>query len=134
IGTPTGEHGEANIGPLLIGDSVARYMVNDAMRGVDYLVARKDVDGARIGAFGCSGGGTSTAYLAALDDRVKVAATACYITSFKELLASRAGVQEAEQSIPNFIGQGLDFADWVEVVAPKPYAIVSTSNDMFPFE
>src|SRR5262249_23578181 len=71
IGNPTGEHGEANVGPMLIGDDVARYMVNDAMRGVDYLVSRKDVDGGRIGAFGCSGGGTMTAYFAALDDRVK---------------------------------------------------------------
>lgn len=133
IGNPTGEHGEANIGPMLIGDDIARYMVNDAMRGVDYLVARKDVDGARIGAFGCSGGGTSTAYFAALDDRVKVAATACYITSFNELLPSPTGAQDAEQSIPHFIEQGMDFADWVEAFAPKPYAVVSTMDDMFPF-
>jgi hypothetical protein len=109
-------------------------MVNDAMRGVDYLTSRKDVDGARIGAFGCSGGGTATAYFAALDDRVKVAASACYITSFQELLAAPTGVQDAEQSIPRFIEQGLDLADWVEVFAPKPYAIVSTTNDIFPFE
>jgi cephalosporin-C deacetylase-like acetyl esterase len=134
IGNPTGEHGEANIGPMLIGDNIARYMVNDAMRGVDYLVSRKDVDAARIGAFGCSGGGTSTAYFAALDDRVKVAATACYITSFNELLASPTGAQDAEQSIPHFIEQGLDFADWVEAFAPKPYAVISTMDDMFPVE
>src|SRR5439155_6022703 len=134
IGNPTGEHGEANIGPMLIGDTIARYMVNDAMSGVDYLVARKDVDSTRIGAFGCSGGGTMTAYFAALDDRVKVAATACYITSFEELLASPQGAQDAEQSIPHFIEEGLDFADWVEAFAPKPYAIVSTRDDMFPFE
>jgi len=134
IGNPTGEHGEANIGPMLIGDNIARYMVNDAMRGVDYLVSRKDVDATRIGAFGCSGGGTSTAYFAALDDRVKVAASACYITSFSELLASTTGAQDAEQSIPHFIEQGLDFADWVEAFAPKPYAVISTMDDMFPFE
>src|SRR5262249_20794244 len=36
-------------------------------------------------------------------------------------------------SIPHFIEQGMDFADWVEVFAPKPYAIVSTQDDMFPF-
>src|SRR3954453_3891291 len=34
VGNPTGEHGEANIGPLLIGESLARYMVNDAVRGI----------------------------------------------------------------------------------------------------
>jgi len=133
IGNPTGEHGEANIGPMLLGDTIARYMVNDAMRGVDYLTSRKDIDSSRIGAFGCSGGGTMTAYFAVLDDRVKVAATACYITSFEELLASPQGAQDAEQSIPHFMEQGLDFPDWVETFAPKPYAVISTENDMFPF-
>jgi cephalosporin-C deacetylase-like acetyl esterase len=134
IGGPTAEHSEANTGPLLLGDDLARYWLNDAMRGVDYLVSRKDIDADRIGAFGCSGGGTATAYFAALDDRIKVAAVACYITSFHELLPSRTGVQEAEQSVPHFIEQGLDFPDWVEQMAPKPYAIVSTTEDMFPFE
>jgi cephalosporin-C deacetylase-like acetyl esterase len=134
IGGSTGEHGEANVPAMLIGEDVARYFINDGMRGIDYLTSRKDVDANRIGALGCSGGGTATAYLAALDDRVKVAGVACYITSFQELLRSATGVQEAEQSIPHFIERGLDFADWVELFAPKPYAIISTTNDMFPFE
>jgi cephalosporin-C deacetylase-like acetyl esterase len=134
IGGSTGEHGEANVPAMLIGEEVARYFVNDSMRGIDYLVSRQDVNADRIGALGCSGGGTSTAYLAALDDRVKVAGVACYITSFKELLPSATGVQEAEQSIPHFIEQGLDFGDYVELFAPKPYAIISTTADMFPFE
>jgi cephalosporin-C deacetylase-like acetyl esterase len=134
IGGSTGEHGEANVPAMLIGEEIARYFVNDSMRGIDYLISRKDVNAERIGALGCSGGGTSTAYLAALDDRVKVAGVACYITSFKELLPSATGVQEAEQSIPHFIEQGLDFADYVELFAPKPYAVISTMADMFPFE
>src|SRR6202035_491410 len=95
VGNPTGEHGEANVAPMLMGDDLARYMVNDAIRGVDYLIGRKDIDSSRIGALGCSGGGTATAYFAALDDRVKVAASACYITSFEELLSSPNGVQDA---------------------------------------
>lgn len=134
IGGSTGEHGEANIPAMLIGEDVARYFVHDGMRAIDYLTSRKDVDAERIGALGCSGGGTATAYLAALDDRVKAAAVACYITSFKELLPSATGVQEAEQSIPHFIESGLDFGDYVELFAPKPYAIISTMSDMFPFE
>jgi cephalosporin-C deacetylase-like acetyl esterase len=134
IGGSTGEHGEANVPAMLIGEDVARYFINDSMRAIDYLISRKDVNPDRIGALGCSGGGTSTAYLAALDDRVKVAGVACYITSFQELLPSATGVQEAEQSIPHFIEQGLDFGDYVEAFAPKPYAIISTMSDMFPFE
>jgi cephalosporin-C deacetylase-like acetyl esterase len=133
VGNPTGEHGEANVPPMLIGETIARYMVNDAIRSLDYLTSRPDVDASRLGAFGCSGGGVTTAYLAALDDRVRAAASACYISSFDKLLVSATGVQEAEQSLPGFLAANLDFADWVEVVAPRAYAIVSTTEDMFPF-
>jgi hypothetical protein len=57
---PTGEHGEAGLQPTLIGDALARYFAWDAVRAVDYLVARPEVDASRIGAFGCSGGGAMT--------------------------------------------------------------------------
>jgi uncharacterized protein (TIGR03435 family) len=134
VGGSTAEHGMANVSTMLVGDDLERYMVHDGMRAIDYLSQRQDVDAAHIGALGCSGGGTETAVLAALDDRVKAAGTACYITSFEELLPSATGVQEAEQSIPRFIQSGLDLADWVEAAAPRPYAIISTTADMFPFE
>lgn len=127
-----GEHEHASLSALLIGDHVSRYFINDGIAGVDYLSERKDVDAKRIGAFGCSGGGTITAYLAALDPRISVAATACYITSLKELFPTQ-GPQDAEQTLPRFSAEGLDFADWVELAAPRPYAIVSTMQDMFPF-
>jgi cephalosporin-C deacetylase-like acetyl esterase len=132
-GETTGEHGHANVQTELLGEHVSRYFIWDGVRSIDYLASRKDVDANRIGAFGCSGGGTMTTYLAAFDARVKAAAPACYITSFPELLPT-AGPQEGEQSIPNFLKEGLDFGDWVELAAPIPYAIVSTTNDMFPFE
>ncbi len=127
-----GEHEHASLSALLIGDHVSRYFINDGISGVDYLSERKDVDAKRIGAFGCSGGGTITAYLAALDPRISVAATACFITSLKELFPTQ-GPQDAEQTLPRFAAEGLDFADWVELAAPRPCAIVSTMQDMFPF-
>ncbi len=126
------DHEHASLSAQLIGDHISRYFINDGMRGIDYLTQRKDVDASRIGAWGCSGGGTITAYLAALDTRIKAAASACFITSFKELFPTQ-GPQDAEQTIPQFTAEGLDFADWVELAAPRPYAIVSTTNDMFPY-
>ena len=128
----TGEHGEAGLQPTLIGDAPARIIVWDSIRAVDYLLSRPEVDPNRIGAFGCSGGGTMTALLGALDARVHAIAVACYLTSFDTLLPA-LGPQDAEQSIPNFIASGLDFPDWVEVAAPRPYAIISTAQDMFPY-
>jgi cephalosporin-C deacetylase-like acetyl esterase len=129
---PTGEHGEAGLQPTLIGDTFARYELWDGIRAVDYLLTRNEVDSNRIGAFGCSGGGTITALLGALDPRVKAVGTACYITSFDTLLPS-IGPQDAEQSISNFIASGLDFPDWIELAAPRPYAVISTASDMFPY-
>jgi cephalosporin-C deacetylase-like acetyl esterase len=41
------------------------------MRGIDYLTSRSDIDAHNIGSSGCSGGGTVSAYLTALDSRVK---------------------------------------------------------------
>ena len=129
---PTGEHGEAGVQPTLIGDAVAQYFLWDGMRAVDYLQTRSEVDPKRIGAFGCSGGGAMTALLGALDTRIAAVGTACYWTNYDTLLPS-IGPQDAEQSIPNFSAAGLDFPDWVELAAPRPYAMIATTSDMFPF-
>jgi dienelactone hydrolase len=114
---------------LLLGQSFARYRVHDARRGIDYLTSRPDVDAQRIGVTGCSGGGTVTTYVAALDDRVKVAAPACYINSYRSLLTDHIG--DAEQSLPGFLSSGLDETDYVELFAPKPWLIASTEQDFF---
>ncbi len=132
VGRPTGEHSLAFWQTLPTGDHVSRYFIWDAIRGLDYLSSRPDVDAQKLGAFGCSGGGTMTAFLSALDDRVKATATACYVTKFDNLLAT-VGPQDGEQSIPGFIAHGLDIPDFVEMAAPRPYAVVSTTEDMFPF-
>lgn len=129
---PTGEHGEASLQPMLIGDTFARYEIWDAMRGVDLLAGLPEVDPHRIGALGCSGGGTITALTGALDTRIAAIGTACYITSFDALLPA-LGPQDAEQSTPRFISSGLGFPDWIELAAPRPYAVLSTYSDMFPF-
>jgi len=131
-GRPTGQHSMAAWQTLLAGDQVARYFIHDAMRGIDLLSARPDVDAQRIGAFGCSGGGTVTAYLAALDPRVRATAVGCYVNDYAHLLSS-VGPQDGEQSIAGFISAGLDIPDWVELAAPRPYAVISTTADMFPF-
>jgi cephalosporin-C deacetylase-like acetyl esterase len=133
VGGGTDEHSHANGQTLLIGDSVARYRIWDGIRGIDYLVSRKDVDAERIGCMGCSGGGTLTSYISALDSRVKVAVPACYITSWLALLEER-GPQDGEQVFPGFLAEGLDFPDFIESFAPKPWLIESTKEDFFPLE
>jgi cephalosporin-C deacetylase-like acetyl esterase len=130
-GGATEEHGQAAARAELIGESVARYFIWDAMRGVDYLAGRPEVDPERIGAVGCSGGGTVTTYLAALDERIKAASVACYITSWSALMDG-PGPQEAEQSLAGFLSAGLDMGDYLALIAPRPLLIVSTMEDFFP--
>jgi cephalosporin-C deacetylase-like acetyl esterase len=129
---PTGEHGEASLQPMLIGDTFARYVLWDSIRGVDYLSQLPEVDPHRIGAMGCSGGGAMTALVGALEPRLAAIGVACYTTSFDTLL-STLGPQDAEQSNPRFISSGFDFPDWIELAAPRPYAVIATYSDMFPF-
>jgi len=130
ISESTSEHTNIGIQCLLVGDNLARYTIWDGMRALDYLLSRPEVDSARIACTGNSGGGTHTAYLSALDDRIKVAMPSCYITSWRRLLES-IGPQDAEQCIPPWIGQGLDHGDFVLAFSPKPYLILSAIRDFF---
>jgi len=114
---------------LLIGQSFARYRIWDAKRALDYLLSRPEVDPEKVGCTGCSGGGTITTYISALDPRIKAAAPACYMNSFRVLFAGSVG--DSEQSLPNFLSSGLDQADYVELFAPKPWLIASTLEDFF---
>lgn len=129
-GGSTEQHILAGAHAELLGQSFARYRIWDAKRALDYLVSRPDVDPERIGCTGCSGGGTVTTYLSAVDGRIKAAAPACYINSFTLLFSGPTG--DSEQSLPGFLSSGLDIADYIELFAPKPWLISSTSEDFFP--
>lgn len=131
-GWSTEEHFQAGAQSLLAGEHFARYMIWDGKRALDYLVSRPEVDGERVGCTGCSGGGTLTTYISALDPRIKAAAPACWMNSYRALFTGPVG--DSEQSLPNFLSSGLDETDYVELFAPKPWLIVSTIEDFFPLE
>ena len=54
------------------------------------------------------------------------------MNSFRTLFAGRVG--DSEQDIPNFLADGLDQTDFVELFAPKPWLITSTKEDFFTVE
>ena len=130
VGGPTIEHSWPGAQAFITGGSLAGYMIWDGIRAVDYLFTRPEVDTMRIGITGRSGGGTQSAYIAALDERVYASAPEAYITSFARLLES-IGPQDAEQNLFNGIMHGIDHADFLAVRAPKPTLIISTLNDFF---
>jgi dienelactone hydrolase len=129
----TQEHSYPGAQCFISGYSPARYFIWDGIRGIDVLLSRKEVDPDRIGLTGLSGGGTSTAFIGALDDRIHAAAPECFITNFNYLFRSR-GPQDAEQNLFQFIYQGLDHPDLIEARAPKPTLISSTTRDFFSIQ
>ena len=132
IGGSTDQHFQAGAQSILAGENFARYRIWDAKRALDYLVSLPEVDADKIGVTGCSGGGTLTTYISALDPRVKVAAPACYINTWHYLFAGPTG--DSEQSFPFFLSSGLDVADYIELFAPKPWLVASTVGDFFPID
>ena len=132
-GSSTREHSRAGSQCFLTGDSLARYEIWDGIRSIDYLLTRPEVDPARLGITGRSGGGTQSAYIAAFDDRIIAAAPENYITTFDPLLKMR-GPQDAEQNFYGGIARGLDQPDLLIARAPKPTLIVATTRDIFNIE
>ncbi len=133
VAPSTTEHTILGIQSLVVGDAFAKYTIWDGIRALDYLLSRPEVDPKRIGITGNSGGGTHTSYLAALDDRIHVAAPSCFITSWQRLLET-IGPQDAEQCIPGFLGAGFEHIDFIRAFAPKPFLMLSAIRDFFSLQ
>ncbi|MDA0196537.1 MAG: acetylxylan esterase [Bacteroidetes bacterium] len=130
IGYSVIEHSYFGNQCFLSGSSGARYFTWDGIRAIDYLVSRKEVDPERIGVTGFSGGGTVTSYLAAFDDRVKVAVPSSWSTASRRQLETK-GAQDAEAEFLSGLASGITFEDLVEVRAPKPMLMTFTSRDEY---
>lgn len=126
-------HTLVGTGAILVGRNTARYEIWDAIRGLDYLESRDDIRPDSLGCMGNSGGGTQTAYLMALDPRVKAAAPSCYIVGFETLLRT-IGPQDAEQNIFGQIAYGMDHADYLMMRAPRPTLLCAATGDFFEIE
>jgi dienelactone hydrolase len=116
---------------LLVGDSSVRYQTWDAVRSLDVLASHPMVDPKRLASTGQSGGGTNTMLLAAVDDRLAVAAPCC---ANSENVAARefippGATDDAEQ---DFVGSGLfgfDRWDLLYPLAPKPLLVLVSAHD-----
>lgn len=133
IAPGTHEHQHTGAQCLPLGDALARYFVHDAMRAIDYLLTRPEIDPARIGVTGNSGGGTQTAMLMACDERLAAAAPATFIMN-RQLYMHAGGVQDAEQVWPGLSGLGFDHEDLLLLFSPKPLHVLAVSSDFFPIE
>ena len=124
------EHNVINRRLLPMGDHTGNWRTWDAIRAIDYLLDRADVDADRIGVVGNSGGGTMTSLINAVEDRVAAVNPNCYITRWHRNVENELSV-DAEQIIPGAAADGGDMADLLIAAAPRPVAISGQANDFF---
>ncbi|MBX7255898.1 MAG: dienelactone hydrolase family protein [Candidatus Hydrogenedentes bacterium] len=75
---PGNDHFVDGVRCFLTGESSNRFFVIDAIRCIDYLATRPDVDMSNgVGMTGVSGGGTTTLFATVLDERIRVSGPSC---------------------------------------------------------
>ena len=124
----TTEHTLLNAEATLLGTNLPAEALWDNVRGLDYLLTRPEVDAARVGCLGNSGGATQTAYFMAYDDRVQVAALCSYVAAGERNLTA-TGPADGCVMLPGAGAAGLDVADWPIMFAPKPLLLLTGRYD-----
>ncbi len=97
----------------------------NSVRVIDFLQSLPDVDAARIGCTGESGGGTQTMVIAAVDDRIKVAAPAVMVSAIMQ------GGCLCENG-PN-LRQDFFNVEVSAAAAPRPQLLISATGDWTRF-
>lgn len=106
----------------------------NSIRALDYLQSREEVDGERIGATGRSGGGAYSWWVAALDDRIKVAVPVAGITDLENHVVD--GAVEGHCDCMFVVNTyRWDYAQVAALVAPRPLLIENSDSDgIFPLD
>lgn len=107
------------------------------MRAVDLLVARPEVDGARIGAIGHSLGGHNAIFVGAFDERIKAVVTSCGWTPFADYYGGNIKGWTGDRYMPRLRDVykldpkrvPFDFYELVAALAPRHFYSVSPLRD-----
>jgi dienelactone hydrolase len=104
----------------------------NGIRAIDYLVSRSDVDSERIGVTGISGGGATTCWIAAADDRVKVAVPVSGMSDLECYVTDKVVNGHCDCMFPVNTYQW-ELTTILALHAPKPLLFANSDNDpIFP--
>ncbi|MGI8601723.1 MAG: prolyl oligopeptidase family serine peptidase [Verrucomicrobiales bacterium] len=106
----------------------------NAVRALDYLATRSEVDADRFGVTGRSGGGAYTWWVTALDDRVKVAAPTAGITTLRNHVIDGCVEGHCDCMFMQNTYRW-DYDRVAALAAPRPLLICNTDKDsIFPLD
>lgn len=100
--------------------------LRDLRWSLDLLQSRPEVDPRRIGCAGLSYGGRMTMLVAAVDDRIRVAAVSGALNLQQERLSARHSC--GSQIIPDLLSYG-DYSEIGSLIAPRPCVWETGSTD-----
>jgi cephalosporin-C deacetylase-like acetyl esterase len=130
LGGGVAEHNQMGNHQVLVGEVLGGWFAWDAMRALDYLLTRSEIDPQHIGITGNSGGGTQTTWLCGLEPRFTMGAPSCFVTTFRRG-AENELPQDNEQCPPGVLAADLDHCDFLAAMAPKPVIIMAQEKDYF---
>jgi len=106
----------------------------NCVRAIDYLETRKEVDANRIGVTGRSGGGAYSWWIAAIDERIKVAVPVAGITDLQNHVVD--GCVEGHCDCMFIVNTyRWDYPLVAALVAPRPLLISNSDKDtIFPLD
>ena len=117
---------------LLLGQTMIGWRVWDAIRSIDYLATRPEVESERLAVMGISGGGATSFFTAALDSRLKAAVVSGYFNTFRDSILS------IPHCIDNYIPGILRYAEMYDLaglIAPRSLFVETGTDDrIFPVE
>ena len=123
---------ESSMTALLMGRTTIGERVWDVQRLLDVLEDNfaDRLDLSCIGCMGNSGGGTATAYIAALEDRIKLAMPSCAMCTYKDSIGA---MYHCTCNYVPHIAEYFDMGDLMAMAYPKCFIQVSGVEDsIFP--
>lgn len=123
---------ESSMTALLMGRTTIGERVWDVQRLIDVLEESfaDKVDTSCVCCMGNSGGGTATAYIAALEDRVKLAMPSCAMCTYKDSIGA---MYHCTCNYVPHIAEYFDMGDLMAMAYPKCFVQVSGVEDsIFP--
>ena len=110
------------------GSSWPALFLSDDMRAVEVLCARPEVDAARIGCAGLSGGGCRTVYLAGMDERIQVGICVGMMTTWRDYALYKAWTHTWMVWTP-VVAKYLEYPEIMGLQLPKPMLVLSNNED-----
>lgn len=119
-------HLQIDAAARLVGRTWYGLLVQDAMRAIDYLQTRPEVDAKRIGATGIGAGGALTLYTSALDDRIQAALINSYLGKYITTCLDQDHCPCND--IPGILRYA-EMGDVAALLAPRPAMFVNGRRD-----